>query len=420
MTAETQTPEFHKNDTFIIMPDERIRLDGDDGLAICGVIDLAPEEDGTNPVARIVVIDVGFKQRNGKFGPYDIDGSGNKRTFDNPYVLVRQENTQQGRTTNTFDFKTGEVVEVGRETASGKALGIDNELHISRRHLSVMSGAIGSIVVTDLRSTNGTQIKSAKEATGQLSAEAEFRYGYTVDIRKNVHQAGKTAGYTPEEVDPGWGNGVYEGRNVIGRDTPINGGVYPVGTHEGESIVVDDKKYPLELNEAYDAVIRQMESVKTPNVVIGAFKRRRAHAEQNSDSNTEKILENVFEIVSGLLKYDLSATEALARDMQKITINSYIAEGVGVCRTQAVLSAYIVERLISEGKLDGRISIDRNEREHVDRAGHAWARYTDPEGKVYIIDPAQKKVGPLSQLISDGQTWDYRRSEDFICQMLEC
>ena len=117
------------------------------------------------------------------------------------------------------------------------------------------------------------------------------------------------------------------------------------------------------------------------------------------------------------LKYDLEATNKIALDSQKVALNYYIQEGVGVCRTQAVLAAYQIERLIKSGELQGAVSIDRSSRVNPDGdgSGHAWARYTDEKGRVFIIDPAQKYVGPLEA--SPDKNWDYRRTEDVIKQL---
>lgn len=46
-----------------------------------------------------------------------------------------------------------------------------------------------------------------------------------------------------EEATPESRNGIWQGRNIIGRDVPINGGVY-LGGGAREAIVVDDNKQP--------------------------------------------------------------------------------------------------------------------------------------------------------------------------------
>lgn len=118
------------------------------------------------------------------------------------------------------------------------------------------------------------------------------------------------------------------------------------------------------------------------------------------------------------LRYDLKATNAIAADSQKVALNKYIQKGVGVCRTQGVLSAYLVERMIGENRLEGTVSVDRNTRKTLDgiAGGHTWARYRDTEGTVYIIDPAQGFVGCLED--ATDKNWDYRRTEDHLGKLL--
>lgn len=126
----------------------------------------------------------------------------------------------------------------------------------------------------------------------------------------------------------------------------------------------------------------------------------------------------MFKYVEETLRYDKAATDALARDSQKISLDVYMSKGVGVCRTQAVLCAYLVERLVDEGKIEGKVSIDRNMDRSVDGGGHAWARFTAPDGTVYIMDPAQHFVGTLEKAQKNGKRWDYRRTEDMMRELL--
>lgn len=90
-------------------------------------------------------------------------------------------------------------------------------------------------------------------------------------------------------------------------------------------------------------------------------------------------------------------------------MDSYIIAGGGVCRHQALLGAYLLEKLIRDGKIGGKVSIDRNS---VQNAGHAWIRYTNSKGKVFIIDQAQKYIGLLNDTDKNGR-WFYERPEDF-------
>lgn len=408
-SEETLRPHDPEN----ISPFERLRLGGDE-FAICGVIGLDTNFKGENAAAKLVLLDVGFRGSEGNYGPYDIDGSGEKRLFEKPYVLVRRESTPDGYNLRTYEFDSNDEVEIGRHSGVGEALGLSKMDTISRKHAKLRINERGLISVEDLGSLNGTTVKSAPELVGNSSTD----YSYTSDVEDFVHTTGRSHRVFDTGLTEEWGHGEYQGRPIIARDTPVNKGVYPVGGPDGEALVIDDKKYPKELNEVYERVLEGINNVSTDKLVVKGLKNRLfASKERASVDRTTSMLNNVFSEVSKTLKYDLEATNKIAKAYQKVALNMYIQEGVGVCRTQATLSAYLVERLIHEGKLEGRISIDRNQ-DHQVAGGHAWARYTTPEGKVFIIDPAQEYVGPLEDTYGVDNKWDYRRSEDIVNQLL--
>lgn len=396
----------------VINPQERVRLGGDE-YAICAVIGLSPDVHGNNPDVSIAVLDVGFRQNNGKFGPYDIDGTGVKRTFDKPYVMVRREITEAGPQTHVFEFGIGEPVVIGRDyhNATREALSLKNESRISRDHARVTTDKYGFVRVEDLGSSNGTKTKSGDALVGLVSTE----FGYTFNINKAVSAAGQGHRLVGKESKAGWGHGEYAGRPKIARDTPINGGVYPVGGTHGEALVIDDEKYPKELDQVYDKVLETLATVEPTRISLDAIKswaKIRKGSETSDDSLTQHTLEEVLSVVENTLKYNLAATNRIASDYQKVSLNTYIHEGVGVCRTQAALSAYVIERLIKDGRMNGQVSIDRN-LDHDVAGGHAWARYRSADGQVYIIDPAQHYVGTIESTYGTSK-WDYRRSEDIM------
>ncbi len=397
---------------------ERTKL-GVEELAICGVIDLnpadpidpRPERDGQPE--RIIILDVGFKLTpDGRYGPYDIDGSGVKRVFDKPYVLVNvsthigdgpQESSERVGA-RYIEIDDNETITLGRDTVEGKDLGLGSNPYISRRHVSVIFGKDGVITIQD-HSSNG----SAIHAPGELVETSEVKYDYTLRVSDYVHDVGKGHFYTSEIENPGWGYGMYSGRPIIARDTPINRGVYPVGGSGGEAIVIDDEQYPDALNKVYDMVLKRLRASEHSSTSLRGIRRI---MRPNLNPDLESKLQAVFLIVCESLDYNLDATNSLAANGKKIDLGYYIDEGVGVCRTQAVLSAYIVERMINEGLLKGSISIDRSSQRVIDGSGHAWARFTDEDGNVFIIDPAQKYVGPIEKSPDSG--WDYRRTVDII------
>ena len=398
---------------------DRIRLGGDEP-AICAAISLSHDRDGRNPAAQFVVVDVGFRQNpDGRFGPYDLDGSGIKRTFTKDYVLIRKEETDDGPISHFLEVDTDTDVVIGRSTPAGSSLGLDKEPTVSGRHMTLRIGGNGNMSVTDEGSLNGTKLVDLSRLNEDAVGDNKYGFGYTISIGDYVSRAGRSRGYQSKEKNTGWGHGVYEGRPIIARDTPINGGVYPVGGRRGEALVIDDKKYPVEFNRGYTKITERLKTSLIDKLPVWGIARA-ARGERLAGGHELQTLSTVFEEVSRLLRYDKAATDALARDGQKIALNSYINRGVGVCRTQAALSAYFVERLIRDGRLNGRVSIDRNSREDVDGngSGHAWARFTSESGEVFIIDPAQRFVGTLKESRNNGKSWDYRRTEDLINELL--
>ena len=95
---------------------------------------------------------------------------------------------------------------------------------------------------------------------------------------------------------------------------------------------------------------------------------------------------------------------------QKIGLNNYIRDGVGVCRHQALLCGYLLERLVAEHHLSGTVSVDRNQVEGL--GGHAWARYTTSGDKVIVLDVAQDYLGRLNDMSQDQNRWFYERPKD--------
>lgn len=203
-------------------------------------------------------------------------------------------------------------------------------------------------------------------------------------------QRAEGSGYF-EEPDVDSRNGYFQGRPIIGRDTPINGGVY-LGGGQREAVVVDDTKSPY-LDNVYSDLIRETESDRQN----GRFK--------------SAILTRVFDKARQVLPYDLSKTEQIAAPYSndnKVSLDVFIANKVGVCRHQALLTAYLIERLKKDGYVRGTASIDRNS--IAGKGGHAWVRYTNSGGEVYIIDPAQNFIGKLDHITSEQGRWFYQRT----------
>ena len=193
-------------------------------------------------------------------------------------------------------------------------------------------------------------------------------------------------------------------RHTITRDSRIDGGVYE-GSYGGEAIVVDSDKSKF-INAAYDDIMRAISP--------------------NGQPNKQLALKAVFIYVSNRIRYDKPAVDAIFEkgangvDHTKMTLDWYIGRGVGVCRHQALFVGVLLEKLVNNGVLQGRVSVDRNRNKRADKAdvydGHSWVRYTNSRNQVFILDVAQKKAAALSDLMQarnrGERVWDYARPED--------
>ncbi len=185
--------------------------------------------------------------------------------------------------------------------------------------------------------------------------------------------------------------GYYADRLVIGRDTPINKGVY-LGSGEREAIVVDDEQYPKELNEAYEVVV-QKASQPGQNLFVATRDVVRDLLGGKQGQDVERDVQKIYQ------ELDKSRTTD-----PKVRLNVYLQRKAGVCRHRALLAGYIIERAAKEGKINGKVSVDRNVSGDY---GHAWARFTPGSGgEPIIIDPSLGFVGKLS--LAPGR-WNYRR-----------
>ena len=186
----------------------------------------------------------------------------------------------------------------------------------------------------------------------------------------------------------------FKGRPMISRDTPINGGIY-VGGHLKEALVVDDTKDGEVLNTIYNELIS-----------------RRKKAIREGKQFKDGLLLEVWNLVGEVMPYDSDKAEGIENSSlepdTEINISNFI--GGGGCRHQALLTAYLLERLAKEGYVGGSVSFDTN---YVPNKGaHAWARYENSKGEIFILDPAQGYIGALKDMNKEEDRWFYERPED--------
>ncbi|MDQ5951045.1 MAG: hypothetical protein QG639_322 [Patescibacteria group bacterium] len=185
----------------------------------------------------------------------------------------------------------------------------------------------------------------------------------------------------------------YAGRPIIARDTAINGGVYVNIGSKIEAIVVDESRDPA-IRKVYEVL------------------RERLKLLEDSGQNVKQhALEEAYALVQEVMPYSSASVDRIwdkMTDGRKIYLAEFI--GGGVCRHQALLVGYLLEKLVRDGILGGRPSIDRNYVEG--KGGHAWVRYTNSAGVPYIVDAAQNYAGPLDDMNEANNRWFYQRPED--------
>lgn len=203
------------------------------------------------------------------------------------------------------------------------------------------------------------------------------------------------------------GSETYQGRPLIERDSPIAGGVY-FGTYGGEAIVVDPEKYPDEYNKLFDEASARA-------TVDGAVSR--GH-----------LLRAVFDTVKEAMPYSKNGVQTVLdtiainqnrlefKSGTKVDLSSFLKRHTGVCRHQALAVGVTLERFKDEGYIRGDISVDRNinwdpSADKREPGGHAWVRYTNSNGKIFIIDVAQNYIGTLEDSVSKAN-WNYLRPEE--------
>jgi len=197
----------------------------------------------------------------------------------------------------------------------------------------------------------------------------------------------------------------YNGRALIGRDTPIDGGVYyGVYSDGGEALVVDTQKYP-DMYDSWSDMVRERASVDGKlirNLILNAVYETVLEQMPYSQKGVDDLLASIPDYKSG----------------DKVALDSFMEHHVGVCRHQALAAGVLIEKLVKDGTLGGHVSVDRSQQSPKgDPEGHAWVRYTNSGGHIYIIDVANKIAAPLHEA-NDKGVWNYMRPEDRLTRRL--
>lgn len=197
-----------------------------------------------------------------------------------------------------------------------------------------------------------------------------------------------------ERVGAKENKGFYEGRRIIGRDTPINGGV-SIGGSAREAIVVDYDKSP-KLQEMFRRAyyLSHEKNVLLKDRVIFAVYR---------------VVDTTFKARSKPEVRRLSDSLNVSKDC-KISLDIFAEEGIGVCRQMALASGVLLEKFCNERLISGKTSVDRNEIPAI--GAHMWTRYVSSDGRIAIIDVMQGFCGNISDSLKINLGWEYFRPED--------
>ncbi|MDO8517260.1 MAG: hypothetical protein Q7S33_03985 [Nanoarchaeota archaeon] len=181
----------------------------------------------------------------------------------------------------------------------------------------------------------------------------------------------------------------YQGRFLIERESPIDGGVY-LGQGQREAIIVDSQK-GIQLKKLYEIAKKK--------------------ASENNKVKKYKVMDAVFETVGEFMKFDEDKAEEIVKEKNagkdvKINLDCFIENGVGVCRHMALTCGVLIEMFKKDGYVSGKPSVERNSSE---AGGHAWCRYTDNNEKSLILDVARGYIGLLENGIC---AWNYKRPSE--------
>ena len=211
------------------------------------------------------------------------------------------------------------------------------------------------------------------------------------------------AGYAPPDAtEPDAPYGWFRGRRILGSGVPIDGGVY-LGRKPREAIVVDTSRPELARVHA-DLVHRIHVAVEAdtgprllaPGAVLGAMRRYLAR----------NLLAEMRDLVAREMPYDDAVVRAIAAELRlqpddRIHLDVYVRRHGGVCRHQVCLVGVLLELLVRDGWIAGRVALQRK---HVPNwFSHAWVRFEDARGDIFVLDPAQGLYMRLDQLDDAGR-----------------
>lgn len=275
---------------------------------------------------------------------------------------------------DTSSFKANEVGEFrtainNQGQAESDAQGdtvMSDDRNVIRPFRRAVQGVI-SLLSGDLDDYNETPINPYFEKVRVESSHTTEQSGFN-RFHRALRRIRYQSQFNPNKSDKA-PLGTFGGRHIIGESTPINGGVY-LGAAPQEALVVDDRHGALE--RLYNELVVRLAEVSIDRRL-----------------DEREILPEVAGLVVRRIRFSESETRELTEREninpdEKVAIDMYLHEQVGVARHQMLLVAYLIERLKKRGVLNGCLMIDSisaHSLGHDDRL-----IYTSPHGYLFIFD----------------------------------
>jgi hypothetical protein len=176
-----------------------------------------------------------------------------------------------------------------------------------------------------------------------------------------------------------------EGRRIIGKNSKIDGGVYP-----GSGFDLD-RKYVREI------IVADFDKDKAVQVFYAKLVSELA---ESKDSNIENIIKIYNKLLSPMIDEKTSDELANLYKDKKVQLGLFLVQGGVVCRHNAVLFALMVEKMKENGIInyDCECTIERHGGKWKGSEGnHAYCKIKTKKG-IFIADAVQRESGKLQKV----------------------
>ena len=346
-------------------------LDPNETLSIGGETPLMKGDDFFEKTGIYADVIASVRAGDKDFLVVNLDGS-NK-----PYLLIDETFSPEYHI-GYKGLEPGKPITIGRRHLNDR---FEYSGYVSRDHFDIWCTDDGTIYVRNQQPLNETVVHA-------VEIRSESTRGRTIQVQRRL---GHNPGFSGEmsDIAP---YGYFKGYPILGRNSSyINGGVY-LGGGSREAIVVDGESP--EMRELSKTFLHELMVESRDRIVTERW-----------------ILQRVMDKVQRMMPVDDSVASTMHRRYNNdeiVGLSKYLRNG-GVCRHQALLSAFLIEKLSDNSLISGRVGVERNT--SIDRYSHAWAvlKHDTNQDNTIVIDATQNFLGTKNQahrLQSQG-VWNY-------------